>query len=196
MMSSDLIDTRTRILEAARALLEGREKAAVRMSDIAARAGISRQAVYLHFENRAELLIALTRHMDVQLDVEGRLVASRTARTGRERLRAYVAFWGEFVPRIEPVAEALIAMQETDAAAAQVWGQRMQDVHDGCRMAILALERDADLAPGWTVDTATDLLWAMLSVEIWVKLKTRGWSTADYIVRMQLATERALTHIH
>ena len=171
MMSSDSIDTRTRILEAARALLERREKAAVRMSDIAARAGISRQAVYLHFETRAELLIALTRHMDVQLDVEGRLVASRTARTGRERLRAYVAFWGDFVPHIEPVAEALIAMQETDAAAAQVWGQRMQDVHDGCRMAILALERDAALAPGWTVDTATDLLWAMLSVEIWVKLK-------------------------
>ena len=168
------------------------------MSDIAARAGISRQAVYLHFETRAELLIAvLTRHMDVQLDVEGRLVASRTARTCRERLARLRGVQGRVVPRIEPVAEALIAMQETDVAAAQVWGQRMQDVHDGCRMAILALERDADLAPGWTRrNTATDLLWGTLSVEIWVKLKTRGWSTADYIVRMQLATEWALTHIH
>jgi AcrR family transcriptional regulator len=38
------------------------------MSDIAKAAGLSRQAVYLHFPNRAELLISATKHLDEKVD--------------------------------------------------------------------------------------------------------------------------------
>jgi AcrR family transcriptional regulator len=77
IMSSNNIETRTRILDAAWKLLETGQGSGVRMSDIAKTAGISRQAVYLHFPTRAELLIATTRHLDVVKDVDARLMATR-----------------------------------------------------------------------------------------------------------------------
>ncbi len=56
MMSSENIETRTRILDATVRMLEEQGGRGVRMGDIAKAAGISRQAVYLHFSSRAELL--------------------------------------------------------------------------------------------------------------------------------------------
>ena len=85
-------ETRTRILKAALALLEASQGEGVRMSDIAKRAGITRQALYLHFSTRAALLIATTYYLDEVKGVEERLVASRTAQTGVERLDAYTFF--------------------------------------------------------------------------------------------------------
>ena len=61
--------TPARILDAALALL--REGGPVRMSDIAKAAGVSRQAVYLHFPTRAQLLIAAARRLDCPVRLEG-----------------------------------------------------------------------------------------------------------------------------
>jgi AcrR family transcriptional regulator len=83
-MSSENPDTRTRILESAWKLLEAGGGSEVRMSDIAKDAGISRQAVYLHFPKRADLLIATTRYIDEVNDIDARLAASRGAATGVE----------------------------------------------------------------------------------------------------------------
>ena len=68
-MSRDSSDTRVRILNCTWNLLESRDKK-VRMSDIAKAVGISRQALYLHFPTRAELLISTTRHIDSVKDVD------------------------------------------------------------------------------------------------------------------------------
>jgi len=185
-MSSKESPTRIRILDTTRRLMEQKGGEGVRMSDIARAAGVSRQAIYLHFDTRAALLVATTRHMDAALGVQARLKPSRTAKTGAERIRAFIAFWGSYVPEIHPVAHALMAVQDSDAAAAEAWASRMQAVREGCQAAIEALERDGQLAPGWTVRTATDLFWAMLSVRVWEQLtKDCGWSEADYITRMQ-----------
>ena len=59
-MSSENIETRSRILDATVNMLEEHGGVGVRMGDIAKAAGISRQAVYLHFASRAELLVAAT----------------------------------------------------------------------------------------------------------------------------------------
>ena len=75
-------DTRSRILEAAWKLLEDGAGGEVRMSDIAKKTGISRQAVYLHFPSRADLLIAVTRYIDEANEIDARLAASRSAATG------------------------------------------------------------------------------------------------------------------
>ena len=52
------------MLEAARALLEERSAQAVKLEDVASRAGVSRQSVYLHFGSRAGLLLALVAHVE------------------------------------------------------------------------------------------------------------------------------------
>ena len=89
-MSRDINETRNRILNAAWKLLEAGQGSGVRMSDIAKTAGISRQAVYLHFPTRAELLTATTRYLDEINNADERLMASRNAATGLERLEAFI----------------------------------------------------------------------------------------------------------
>src|SRR3954471_16021047 len=65
-MSTGKIDTRYRLFEAARKLLLERGFHGVGLEDIAEAAGVSRQAVYKsHFASKAELLMALARHVQV-----------------------------------------------------------------------------------------------------------------------------------
>ena len=181
-MSSSIPETRNRILNAARKLLEANKGEGVRMTDIAKQAGISRQALYLHFKTRAELLIATTRYMDEVNDVDARLVPSRTAETGTERLDEFIDAWGNYIPEIYGVAKALLAMQHTDEAAASAWKERMQAVRHGCEAAISALDRDGTLSPDHTPDQAIDILWMMLSVRNWEQLTIEcGWPQQTYI---------------
>lgn len=180
-MSSENSETRRRILQATTDLLQEGHGADVRMSDIARRAGITRQAVYLHFANRAELLIAMTFHVDEIKRSNDRLAPSRAAKTGLERLDAYVGAWAAYVPEIYPFAKPLMLMGPTDEAARSAWARRMQDMREGCGAAIQALERDGMLSADYTVETATDLLWAMMQVENWEHLtQACGWSQATY----------------
>jgi len=190
-MSSTNSETRTRILNAAWQALEAGDK--TRMSDIAKAAGISRQAVYLHFETRADLLIAVTRHIDQVKDVNAQLAESRAATQGRARLRAFIAAWGGYIPEIYGVARALIALSATDEAAARAWADRVEAVRQGCEAAVRALDTDGRLAPVFDIDQGTDLLSGLLTVQTWEHLRrTRGWSQEAYIKGITAFAERAL----
>lgn len=172
-------------------LLEAQRGRSVRMGDIAKAAGISRQAVYLHFASRAELLAATTLYLDEKLGLEKRLARSRAARSGMERLDAYIEFWGNYIPEIYGVARALLVAQDTDEAAAAAWDERMGAMRDGCSAAIEALHSDGQLAEEWNIKTATDFLWTLLSVRNWEHLtQVCGWSSRTYIKRMQAAAQR------
>lgn len=186
-------NTRTRILEASWKLLETRPYSSVRMSDIARRAGISRQALYLHFGTRAELLIATTRYIDRVKNVDARLQASRMAATGRERLVAFVDAWGNYIPEIYGVGKALLAMRDSDEAAALAWDDRMRAVREACEAIVRALETEGALAPDYSPEQATDLLWSLLSVRHWEQLTLDcGWSQRVYIETLSTLTQRIL----
>ena len=190
-MSSEKIETRTRILDATIRTLEESGGRGVRMGDIAKETGISRQAVYLHFPSRTELLIAATLYKGDLLDVEARLAPSRAAKSGIERLRLYIEFWGHFIPEIYPVGKALMTAQDSDDDAAAAWRDRMLAMRDGCRAAIEALHDDGTLAKDWTKPKAIDALWTMLLVPNWEHLTIEcGWSTKDYIRWMTTIAER------
>ena len=190
-MSSENIETRTRILEATVRVLEQSGGRGVRMGDIAKESKISRQAVYLHFASRTDLLIAATRYLDEKLDVDRRLAPSRTATTGVERLRLYIECWGNYIPEIYGVGKALMMACDTDEAAAAAWKDRMLAMRDGCRAAIDALQADGTLAPEWTRPKAIDALWTMLLVPNWEHLTIEcGWSTKQYTRWMQTLARR------
>lgn len=190
-MSSEYIETRSRILDATVRILEEHGGRGVRMGDIAKAAGISRQAVYLHFASRTDLLVAATRHLDEVLDLDRRLAPSRTATSGEERLSLYIDFWGRYIPEIYGVAKALLMAKDTDEAAAAAWNDRMQAMRDGCHAAIKALHSDGKLAKEWTQKRATDALWTMLLVPNWENLTVEcGWSTQQYIRWMKTVAKR------
>lgn len=161
------------------------------MADIARATGVSRQAVYLHFPSRAELMIAAVRHLDDVSGMEDRLKKFREAGSGIEILEAFVEFMGEHIDSIYGVAKALMAVRHTDEAAAAAWEDRMTSVRNGCRRTIETIEHEGMLSPDWTVDEAVDLMWTLLSIENWERLtKDCGWTVEDYIVKMkQLALQ-------
>ena len=191
-MSSKNIDTREKILAATVRMLEEHGGRGVRMGDIAKETGISRQAVYLHFASRTDLLVAAIRYTGDMLDVDKRLAPSRAATTGTERLDLYIEFWGNYIPEIYGLAKALMMAQDNDEAAAAAWKDRMLAMRDGCRAAIDALHADGDLAEGWTRKKATDALWTMLLVPNWENLTVEcGWSRNEYIRRMKIQARSA-----
>jgi len=186
-MSRKNLDTRDKILQASAELLVDQQGNGVRMGDIAKRTGISRQAVYLHFATRTELLIATTKFVDEELQVDKRLAPSRQAQTGRERLNLYIEAWGNYIPEIYGVAKALMAAQDTDEAADAAWKERMVAMKDGCRAAIEALHKDGELSADLKPKEAIELLWAMLSVRNWESLVQEcGWSNKKYVDRLKL----------
>ena len=190
-MSSENIETRTRILEATVQMLEGGGGRGVRMGDIAAAAGISRQAVYLHFASRTELLVAATKYLDEVLGSDRRLAPSRAATSGVKRLELYIESWGRYIPQIYNVAKGLMLAQDTDEAAAAAWKDRMLAMRDGCRAAVEALHADGSLASEWTPRKATDALWTMLLVPNWENLTIEcDWSTQQYIRWMKTLAKR------
>lgn len=192
-MSSTEIDTNSRILAETWRLMEQKRGQGVRIQDIAKAAGISRQAVYLHFPSRVELLVETTRYVDKALCVNERFQEYCAAKNGVERLEGYVDFWGNYIPQIYGLAKALMVAQETDEDAATAWQLRMKDVRDGCCSVIDELVREKALAPQWTTTEAVDMMWTLLMIPNWENLTLRcGWSQEQYIQWMKATLKRLL----
>ena len=190
-MSTGDPETRTRILAATWQLMEQKQGNGVRMGDIAVAAGVSRQAVYLHFASRAELLVATTQYGDQVRGLSECLVPWRSAVTGEEQLASYIEFWGNYIPEIYGIARALLASRETDAATAVAWEERMAAVRGGCRSTLETLQREGRLASAWTLEEATDLFWTLLSIRSWEQFTQEcGWSTQEYVRRLQILAQR------
>src|SRR3982751_673921 len=74
--------SRHRVLEAALRLIRKRGDARVTMAQIAKAARLSRQAVYLHFADRADLMVALAGHVNESLGLPGEIQRIMNTRTG------------------------------------------------------------------------------------------------------------------
>ncbi len=192
-MSSGDPETRKRILEKTWHLMEKRRGQGVKISDIARAAGVSRQAVYLHFGSRAELLVATVRYVDEVKNINERLKDTSTTANALQVLENYVEFWGNYIPEIYGLAKALLAVRDTDKGAAAAWDDRMEVLHKGWRSVIECLMREEILSPEWEPDQAADAAWAITSVTVWENLTVeRGWSTNEYIDHMKLVLKRML----
>ena len=191
-MSSKKTDTRTRILKATWQLMEQRLGKVISMSDVARAVGISRQAVYLHFDSRTELMIATSNYVDEIKGLDERLNKLRAASNGTELMEACVEVWGNYIPEIYGLAKALLATRDSDEATAAVWNNNMGCLRDLCRETIETLEREGILASEWSQEEATEMFWTMLSIHNWEQLTIEcGWSTVQYIERMKVLLKRA-----
>jgi AcrR family transcriptional regulator len=186
--------TRTRILEATRRLMEERRGLSVRMKDVADVAGVSRQAVYDHFGSRANLILATTHYVDRLRRLDERKRPFDAARTGLARLETYIEFWGAYIPEIYGLAQALMADRNTDPAAAAAWDDRMAAVRGSCAIIVESLRKDQTLREGWADEEATDFLWTLLSIRNWESLTIDcGWTQEQYVRRIHETAKRALT---
>src|SRR4051794_17864585 len=113
-------DTRTAILDAARALFETQGYFATGLEGVAKKAGFSRQAIYLHFSSKAELLRALHERVNEQ-DVEPAMRKVWNAPDADKALDVWVQASAEAIPKIIGIANALSTARQFDRDVETTW---------------------------------------------------------------------------
>jgi AcrR family transcriptional regulator len=173
--------THTALLAATRALLEEHGTEALTMAAVAERAGVSRRAIYLHFASRTELLTALFGYVSEQEGLAGSLASVWAAPDAAAALQEWAAHLARFHPRILAVARAIQRVRRVDPDAEAHWQLVMADQQACCHRLAAWLANERRLAPPWTVWTAADMLWALMSYELLEELLVdRGWSPRRY----------------
>lgn len=181
--------TRHQILSATWELIEEGD-ADVRLSDVGARAGVSRRAIYLHFGDRAGLLAALVEFMDEAIDVRSLAEPVWSATSSEELLAAVVAFYTHLNPRVDAVARLLEARPQ-DAAARAAWRSRMEMRRQIHRDIFGRIVDDNTLASEWTMETAADVLHSMMLPAAWRELiEEVGWTAEECQAHLTTAVRR------
>lgn len=160
------------------------------MAEVAEAAGLTRQAIYVHFRSRGGLLVALVRRADERADIHAKFRSALSTAKATDRLDAFLGVWFDFVPEIHPVASVLSRARADDPEAAAAWEDRMTSLHHGFESLATSLRRQNALAVGWTAPAAADYLWAGSSLPTWELLAiTREWGPAktSRVLRRALA---------
>jgi AcrR family transcriptional regulator len=186
--------TRAAILDAAVELLETGGGASVTMAAVAERAGITRRGLYLHFGSRGQLFTALLDHLDERLDLAGSVRPVWEAPDAVTALDAWAAHIAGFHSRLVPVARAVDRVRDDDPDAEALYRRAMAGWQAACRRLARDLDGEGRLAEPWTVGTAADLLWALMSIEFVDDLVGDcGWSVDELAERLSLLLRRTLT---
>ena len=188
--------TRQRICEAALRLIVKRGGVDVPLADVAKAARVSRQALYLHFRDRAALFLAVAQHADEKRGLPEAIRRLQQAPTGLDALRYMAATRATLNPEIWPLARILDGVRRDDPAAEVILQQRRVARLGACRMIVEQLARDGTLRPGLEPSMAADLLWALTSIRTWEDLVlVRGWTAAQYEERLVATLLRVLTNV-
>jgi len=188
-VSTKFQTTHNKILETTIDLLKNSQNVSPRMADIAKKAGVSRQALYLHFKSRTELLIEVTHHIDNRLDLPKRIEKVYSANDSVERLDRYIEFWANYVPEVYKVGKTLLAEERKDTDAAAAWADRMNALLEGCTDIMKGIETENKLSDEWKSKEAGQYFWILLSVPSWEQMTIKfGWSKKKYITHIKKVT--------
>jgi AcrR family transcriptional regulator len=175
------------LVKAARQIIEEDGFDKLTMAAVADRAGVTRRAVYLHFTSRAELVSALYEYLG---EAEGLRVSLSRVWTSPDALAA-LDEWAHHIarthPRILAVARAHDQFRRIDPDAGRYWQEVMDGWLKGCRRLMGWLHDEGHLAPPWTVNTAADMMYGLMSFDLLERIcEDRRWSRKRYGERLAL----------
>ncbi len=163
------------------------------MSTIASECGLSRQAIYLHFDDRTELLLEVSRQVDTAARTPERQRRIDKAESSRGALRQSISVQAEIKPQLRGIATALDVLRRSDPAAAAAWEEREHARLRRCRAVVRRLHQENQLSSRYSVDDAAQLLWAITSQRVWDDLVIdQKWTPARYRTRLIQLVEDAL----
>jgi len=172
---SSEVGSRRRILDATLACARARPDFS--MAEVAAGAGLSRQAVYLHFPDRAALLAALRAYLDLP---DGPEIVEQ-APSARAALTAVLTRLAESYARIWPVLQA--------SGTTETSGRLPL-----CQALVARFRAEGALAPHLSPATAADILYSLTSPALWHELTSaRGWDATRYRTHLAFLAVSALT---
>lgn len=179
--------TRRAVLSAAGRRFEEHGYPATTVAAIAADARVSVKTVYLAFETKAGILRALWNER-LRGDSDDVPVAARdwyravlddpdpvrklhlNARNSRARK-----------VRLGGIIEVIRSGADSDPEVAALWERIQSEFHANQRSIVETLAEMDALAPGLTVDRATDVLWTLNHPTVWLLLtRERGWTAEEY----------------
>jgi AcrR family transcriptional regulator len=184
---------RNAILDAARELFENKDFTAVTLDEVARKAGVSRQAVYVNFGSRAGLLVSLVGYVDETGGLQVKIAKALANPTAVGALEALVDFRARYVSSIFRLATHVDAARRFDTDAEATWQDRMRYRYAHSRAVADRLAAEGVLAPGWTEADAADLIWSLTSIRTYEDLVVdRGWSLKRYRQRVKAMLVSAL----
>ncbi|MFE1953645.1 TetR/AcrR family transcriptional regulator [Streptomyces sp. NPDC059524] len=174
--------TREKIVEAARELFVAQGYGATSLQEVADRAGVAVQTVYFVFRNKRTLFkdvvdtsIAGDTEPVATMDREW-FRAACAERTAAGQVRAHVHGTRDILGRVAPILPLIAAAVATDPEIAAQWPDGPDPRHTVQYAAAEALVAKPDIRPGLSVETAADLLFGLLSPELYlIFVRDRGW---------------------
>jgi AcrR family transcriptional regulator len=149
---------------------------------VARKAGVSRQAIYLHFPSKAELLTALHLHIfatDVAPVLERHMVTD--AMTAWDVLDATIAVDVEVTEKVWRIHEALTTARRQHPEVDETLRPREEERYRELLELGHRLERDGGLPPTIDAGLLADMLWGLMNVGTYRNLVVeRGWSLDRY----------------
>jgi AcrR family transcriptional regulator len=179
--------TRARIVEAARRRFLTDGYAATTIAGVAADADVSVETVYKGFRNKAGLLkagfdVAVAGDDEPVPVVERAFVAEIDAEPDpAAKLRRFAVHLAEAVPRSAEIQLLVRATAPLDPEIDALWHQMQQERLTGMATFAARLAESGSLRAGVDADTARDVLFTYMSVELYELLVLeRGWTVDRY----------------
>lgn len=186
-MSTRKERTRERILKATLELLLEHGFQGFSLEKVARAAGITRQAVYLHFKSKAKLLEALVVYIPLasgEQPIDELPAASA--------MTDVVRFTARYLPRIDRFVRLIHAVRGDVPEAAAAWRRRAQTLRQRSRKIVAKMAEEGLLADGWSVQEAADVFWAVAGWPVYEYLvMDLGWSPRRYERAIEKLTRAA-----
>jgi AcrR family transcriptional regulator len=175
--------TRREILDAAQRLFERDGYAATSVPAIASEAGVSLKTVYVAFETKRGVLLALW-HLLLRGDETAVPVGERAwfravldEPDPERQLRLNVHNAKLVRARIGQLLEVLRSAAAVDAEIAALWSRIQAEFYDNQRSIVQLLNEKGALRCGLNMSQATDVLWTLNHPNVYRLLVTdRGWT--------------------
>jgi AcrR family transcriptional regulator len=174
--------TRRKMVDAARDLFIERGYGVTALQDIADRAGVAVQTIYFTFGNKRTLLKELA---DITIAGDDAPVATMdrpwfrdalAADTADAQLQGLVQGARGVLERIAPIVEVLRTAATVEPEVAELWPQDPDPRFTVYAAAAKALVTKPDVRAGVTAEHAADVLFGLLSPELYLVLvRDRSW---------------------
>jgi AcrR family transcriptional regulator len=183
-------ETRLRIIEAARSLLSEAGYPKVSLDVLAARAGVSRQTIYVQFGSKGGVLQALAEHIELESYGTDILEGARTVADPVATIRNGITDQTRFHNRNAGLLRTFHAQAANDPDFRMVWDDRMQKRWEAINILVSRMEQQGQLAEGWTIEEATDWLWSLTNFRLYDEMvMQRGWDPERLIRRIVLSID-------
>jgi AcrR family transcriptional regulator len=185
------LKNRRAIIEAANELFTTRGYRDTSVTEIAERAHVSVDTLYVAVGRKPQLLLAVHDLVlgEMELDEEARpLVADQRAyvkavraeATAAGKIRVYADALARVLPRTAPLMRALLEAAASDPDCRRVWDSVDQRRAANMRLLAADLRSTGELRPDLSDDEVADLIWSMNSPVYFSMLADRGWTAERY----------------